>query len=206
MWFCDSGPGLGGALVGVDLDNGTETVRHELPNPGGSVPDAGTPDAGDAGTDAGDAGDGAAPPPAVTTFCNDVIVDEDDVIFITDSSGRIFRIPANAAMTANSAAVWLEDPAIAPPMPGGFGANGIDVIGDQLIIASGNLVAVDRTSANPASTVRVITLTEDGAAATLCGPDGLQSVPGTDDIVVVENGFCGPPSRERVIRVTLDLD
>ncbi len=204
LWFCDSSPGQGGALVGVDLDDGTQTVRHAMPDPVASVPDAGT-DAGDAGTDAGDAGDGAAPPPPVTTICNDVIVDEDDVIFITDSSGRIFRIPANAALTANSAAVWLEHPAIAPPTPNGFGANGIDVIGDHLIISNGNLVAVDRTSTNPASTVQVISLTEGGAAATLCGPDGLQAVPGTNDIVVVENGFC-PTGVQRVIRVTLDLD
>jgi sugar lactone lactonase YvrE len=210
LWFCDSGPGaLGGALVGVDLDDGTETVRHEMPDPVAPVADAGTPD-GDAGTDAGDAGDAATPPPpaAPSTFCNDVIVDEDDVIFITDSSGRIFRIAANLATTANSATVWLEHPAIAPPMPGGFGANGIDVLGDQLIISNGdtgNLMAVNRNSNNPASTVRVLELTEGGAATTLCGPDGLQAVPGTSDIVVVENGFCATP-RERVIRITLDLD
>ncbi len=66
-------------------------------------------------------------------------------------------------MTPNSASVWLNVPEIGPPMPGGFGANGLDLVGDSLIIANGDLVAVDPTSNNPASTVRVISLTLDGA-------------------------------------------
>jgi hypothetical protein len=139
------------------------------------------------------------------TFCNDVIVSPAGVIFVTDSGGRVFRIAAANFDTANSAEVWLADPAISPP-PGGFGANGIDLVGDDLIIASNGLIAVDSTSTNPASTLRVLSLTENGAAATLCGPDGLQTVPGsTNQIVVVENGAC-MAARERVVRVTLDLD
>jgi hypothetical protein len=68
------------------------------------------------------------------------------------------------------------------------------------------LVAIDSTSNDPASTLRVLTLTEGGAAASLCGPDGLQTVPGSNNqIVVVENGAC-EDARERVVRVTLDLD
>jgi hypothetical protein len=52
----------------------------------------------------------------------------------------------------------------------------------------------------------VLSLGEAGAPATLCGPDGLQTVPGSaNEIVVVENGFC-PAARERVVKVTLDLD
>ena len=69
--------------------------------------------------------------------------------------------------------------------------------------------AVNPASSNPASTVRVINLTLNGAPATLCGPDGLQTVPGSNtDIVVVENGGCtNPPGGDgdRVVRVTLDL-
>jgi hypothetical protein len=205
LWFCDSTFNVGASLVGVALDDGTETVRHNMPNPGTSA----TPDAGpDGGEDAGtaDAGDAEAPPAAGPfTFCNDVIVDANDNVLATDSSGRIFRVPAANALQANSAEVWLEAPAIAPPMPGGFGVNGLDLVGGQLIVANGGLFAIDPNSANPASTIRPITLTLDGAPATLCGPDGLQSVPGsTTDIVVVENGGC-MPSVDRVVRVTLDL-
>jgi hypothetical protein len=41
---------------------------------------------------------------------------------------------------------------------------------------------------------------------TLCGPDGLQTVPGSDnEIIVVENGNC-TPSAPRVVRVELNLD
>lgn len=202
LWFCDSTPppgAPGGDLVGVDLDDGTEVVRHALPNPG-SVTDAGA----DAAADSGDAG----APASVATFCNDVVVAQNGNIFVTDSSGRIFRILAADARTANSADVWLSDPEIAPAQPGGFGANGIDIVGGQLIIASGDhLVAVDPNSNTPASSVRHINLTEAGAAATLCGPDGLQAVPNsTTDLIVVENGSCSAtPDRDRVVRVTLDL-
>ena len=213
LWFCDSNPlstAPTGAIVGVSLDDGTEVVRHAMPNPGsGTAPGAGALDAGaDAGADAGDAG---APPPAagVATFCNDLIVDATGNIFATDSSGRIFRVPTASVMTANSASVWLSVPAIAPPMPGGFGANGIDIVGGTMIIANGGLVAVDPNSNNPAATVRTISLTLDGAPATLCGPDGLQAVPGSmTDLVVVENGGCANPpggDGDRVVRITLDL-
>src|SRR5690606_18412286 len=106
----------------------------------------------------------------------------------TDSSGRVFRVADGDELEDDSAEVWLDDPAITTP--GGFGANGLDIVGDNLIIAAnGTLVAVDPEAANPASTVRVFSLTLNGAAATLCGPDGLQTVPGSDnEIVVVENG------------------
>jgi hypothetical protein len=198
LWFCDSNPtgaAPGGDLVGVGLDTGLEEIRHALPDRG-AVADA------DAGADAGDAGDagGAGAP----TFCNDVIVDGTGNVFATDSSGRVFRVPAANATVANSATVWLDDPAIT--VVGSFGANGIDIVGDHMIIASnGRLVAVDAASNTPASTLRILNLTEAGAAVTLCGPDGLQAVPNTNDIVVVENGSC-TAGRERVVRVTLDLD
>jgi hypothetical protein len=133
-----------------------------------------------------------------------VVVAGNGNIFATDSTGRVFRVLSANVNTANSAAVWLDDPAIT--VAGGFGANGLDLVGTTLIIASnGALVAVDSTSNTPASTVRTLSLTEAGAAATLCGPDGLQTVPGsTTEIVVVENGFCATP-RERIVKVTLDL-
>jgi sugar lactone lactonase YvrE len=194
LWFCDSSPlAPGGDLVGINLDSGLEEVRHALPDQAPTGGDA------DAGADAGDAG-GAA---GVTTFCNDVVVAQNGNIFVTDTGGRVFRVLAADFDTANSADVWLSDPALTAP-------NGIDVVGSDLIIASnGRLVAVDPSSNTPASTVRVINLTEGGDAATLCGPDGLQTVPGSNtEIVVVENGACegANAGNERVVRVTLALD
>jgi sugar lactone lactonase YvrE len=202
LWFCDSNPaGPGGAaLVGVDLANGTEAVRHAVPNPGASGPDAGA-DAGDAGPDAGDAGTAAAGP---TAFCNDVVVQSTGNVFFTDSSGRIFRIPSASVRNPNSAQVWLEGPAVSSPTPGGFGANGLAFVGDQLIIANtDHLIAVAPDSNNAASTVRTIPLTENGSAVSLCGPDGLETVPNSNtDLVVVENGSCAA-ARDRVVRVSL---
>ncbi|HEU4582608.1 MAG TPA: hypothetical protein VFS67_30335 [Polyangiaceae bacterium] len=209
LWFCDSNPaGPGGAdLVGVDLANGTEAVRHAVPNPVASTPDAGLDAGVDAGADAGDAG--AAPADAgatagPTAFCNDVVVQSTGNVFFTDSTGRIFRIPSASARTPNSAQVWLEGPSVSSPTPGGFGANGLALVGDQLIIANtDHLIAVDPDSNNAASTVRTISLTEGGAAVTLCGPDGLETVPGSNsDLVVVENGGCAA-ARDRVVRVSL---
>jgi hypothetical protein len=133
-----------------------------------------------------------------------VIVAPNGNIFATDSTGRVFRVLSAAVNTPNSATVWLDNPAIT--VPGGFGANGLDLLGTTMIIASNGLVAVDSNSNTPATTLRTISLTETGAAATLCGADGLQSVPGsTNQIVVVENGSCAS-GRERVVRVELDLD
>lgn len=203
LWFCDSNPaGPGGAaLVGVDLANGTEAVRHAVPNPGASsLADAGT-DAGlDAGPDAGDAGAAAGP----TAFCNDVVVQSSGNVFFTDSSGRIFRIPSASVRTPNSAQVWLQGPAVSSPTPGGFGVNGLALVGDQLIIGNTDrLVAVDPDSSNAAATVRSITLSENGIPVSLCGPDGLETVPNSNtDLIVVENGGCAA-ARDRVVRVSL---
>jgi hypothetical protein len=202
VWFCDSNPtgtDPGGDIVGVDIDTGLERVRHAMPDPvvAGIDPNVDV----DAGADVGDAGT----PPGVSTFCNDLIVAPDGDVFATDSSGRVFRVEDAEAEEENSATVWLESPAIT--VPNGFGANGIDVVGDHLIISSNDtLVAVDPDSDDPASTVQVLSLSEDGAQATLCGPDGLQTVPNsTNRLVVIENGSCDA-QRERVIMVTLRLD
>jgi len=214
LWFCDTNPVAtvpGGAIVGVSLEDGSEVVRHAMPNRDSVGGDAGTSPPGDAGTD--DGGTPAEPAPGAPTFCNDLIVDSTGNLFATDSTGRIFRVPAAGATTANSASVWLDVPEIGAPTPGGFGANGLDIVGGSLVIiniGSGSLVAVDPSSADPASTVRTIRLTLDGAPATLCGPDGLETVPGSaTDVVVIENGGCtNPPGGDgdRVVRVTLDLD
>jgi hypothetical protein len=208
LWFCDSNPTEGGAaIVGVSLDDGTQVVRHAMPDAvSAPAPDAGT--LADAGVtaDAGDAG--GAPAAAPTSFCNDLIVDATGNLYATESRGRIFRVPAASVTTPNSASVWLTGPAAEPAMPGGFGANGIDIVGGTMIIANGDgLWAVNPNAANPASTARKLNLTLDGAPATLCGPDGLQAVPGSStDLVVVENGGCNTTGdSDRVVRIQLSL-
>jgi hypothetical protein len=81
-------------------------------------------------------------------------------------------------MTANSAAIWMRGGLAAPP------AGGDDPVADARAIPSS-----EGTTAGVA----------------LSGPDGLVSVPGSDDeIVVVENGGC-TAATPRVVRVTLDL-
>jgi sugar lactone lactonase YvrE len=200
LWFCDSSrtDGSPGAdLVGVNLDTGLEEVRHTLPDR--ATPGAGA-DAGATGADEPD--DGLVPLPA--TFCNDVVVAPNGDVFATDSTGRVFRVAAAAVDTEDDALVWLDDPAIT--VPGGDGPTGIDLVGNDLIIASQDLVVVDATSNDPASTLRVLTLTENETAVELCGPDGVQTVPGSDNqVVLVENGSC-PAARARVVRITLDID
>ncbi|HVZ35791.1 MAG TPA: hypothetical protein VG963_25365, partial [Polyangiaceae bacterium] len=54
LWFCDSNPTQrGAALVGVNLDSGTQAVRHEVPKPRAwTATDAGADASADAGSDA----------------------------------------------------------------------------------------------------------------------------------------------------------
>jgi sugar lactone lactonase YvrE len=185
LWFCDSDPRQNpsaAAVVGLSLDDGSEVVRHEL-------------------TAAG----------STSFFCNDILVDPAGNVWATESfAGIVYRIPSADVMTADSAEIWLEGGEAAPPMPGGFGANGLALVGGQLIVANGGtgtLFAVDPASSDPAADARRITLTEGSATTpvTLCGPDGLLAVPGSsDELIVVENGGC-TPSAPRIVKITLDL-
>jgi sugar lactone lactonase YvrE len=184
LWFCDSNPTdmpRTGAVVGVSLDDGEEVVRHALEAEG-----------------------------EASLFCNDLIVDPDGNLWVTESiAGIVYRIDADDVMDENSAEIWMNG-GLADPPQGGFGANGLVLAGDMLIVANvnnGTLFAVDPESTNPVADARLITLREgNDANVILCGPDGLLGVPGQDDeIIVVENGGC-MPAAPRVVRITLDLD
>ncbi|MEO8178411.1 MAG: hypothetical protein ABI895_06215 [Deltaproteobacteria bacterium] len=188
LWFCDSNPKLedakkAGDLVGVQLADGKEVVRHALPNADGKAP-----------------------------FCNDVIVSPDGALWLTDSAvGRVFRVPAQQALQPNSAAVWAAGDEVRPPASGGSGANGLDWIEGKLVVANvgrGTLVQLDPNSADPGRGAQLIALTDaqTQAPATLCSPDGVERVPGSKDkLVVVENGGC-PAKQPRIVEVTLRLD
>jgi hypothetical protein len=179
LWFCDSNPVAASPvaeLVGVSTaaaTEGDEVARHVLSS-------------GDTAADAG----------AVNAFCNDVIVTPDGDLLITESRGSvIYRVPSADALTNNSAELWSTAPELQPP-PGGFGVNGLAMVGDMLIVANNGLFVMDPASPDSAT---LITLT--GADAAFVGaPDGLALVPGsTTELVVADNGG-------RIIKVTLDLD
>jgi len=182
LWVCDSNIGAtparpGGTLVGISLSDQSPAVRHKLPE--GSI-------------------------------CNDILVDPGGAIFFTEAAfGRIYRIPPDLALIDDSAQRWLDDAALAPPMPGQLGANGIALAGNRLFIANtsaGTLVRVDPSAEDPASTVSVVTLSENGVSppVALSGPDGVFKLSDTQ-LLVVENGLGGSGLR-RLIEVRLDSE
>jgi sugar lactone lactonase YvrE len=144
---------------------------------------------------------------SATGFCNDIVVDTDGTVYVTETfGGSVYKIEADEALTANSAESWLTVPAIAPPM-GGFGANGITILGQRMVIANTStpqLVLVDYKASNPGSTAEVISLTRNGTAYTPSGPDGLTKLSETE-LLVVENGFAAP-NLPQVSKVTLDTE
>jgi hypothetical protein len=179
LWFCDSNPAAESPvaeLVGVSTaaaTEGDEVARHVLSS-------------GDTGADAG----------AANAFCNDVIVTPVGDLLITESRASvIYRVPSADVLTNNSAELWSTAPELQPP-PGGFGVNGLALVGDVLIVANDDLFVIDPASPDSAT---LITLTGDDAAF-VGAPDGLALVPGsTTELVVADNGG-------RIIKVTLDLD
>jgi hypothetical protein len=179
VWFCDSSPTTPSPeaeLVGVSTaaaTEGDEVARHALTS-------------GDAAADAG----------AANAFCNDVIVMPNGDLLITESAaGEIYRVPSADVLTDDSAELWSTAPELEPG-PGGFGANGLELVGDMLVVANSGLFVLDPASPDSAS---AITLTGDNTMF-LGSPDGLALVPGsTTELVVADNGG-------RIIKVTLDLD
>jgi sugar lactone lactonase YvrE len=188
LWFCDSNPKLddahkAGDLVGVQLSDAREVVRHALPKAEDKAP-----------------------------FCNDVIVSPDGALWITDSAvGRVFRVSAERALQADSAEVWAAGDEVQPPPSGGSGANGLDWLEGNLIVANvgrGTLLRLDPNSADAKRGAQVIALTDvqTHEPVSLCSPDGVERVPGsTDQLVVVENGGCAA-KQPRIVEVTVRLD
>jgi len=184
LWFCDTGPKLpdekkAGELVGVKLSDGTEVARHALPPQDGKPP-----------------------------FCNDVIAGPDGTLWITESaSGRLFRVPAAAALEANSASVWLAGGEIGASDKG-FGANGVEWVDGKLIVANvgrGTLVELDPQSEAPDRGAHTLALVDEKTRAPmpLCSPDGVELVPGSKNaVVIVENGGCDSKT-PRLVEVTL---
>lgn len=185
LWFCDSNPKLAdaekaGDLVGVQLADAKEVVRHALPKAGAAAP-----------------------------FCNDVIVSPDGAVWVTDSAGgRLFRVASESATVASSLMPWLEGGELAPPATGGSGANGLEWVDGRLVVANvgrGTLVELDPASTASDRGARVIPLTDETTKqpVTLCSPDGVERVSGSErEVLVVENGGCAAQA-PRLIQVTL---
>jgi sugar lactone lactonase YvrE len=94
-------------VVGVSLDDAADVVRHDL-----TAPDA------------------------PSLFCNDLLVDADGNVWVTESlAGIIHRIDAADVMTENSAEIWMRG-GLATPPAGGFGPNGLALAGDTLVVAN----------------------------------------------------------------------
>jgi sugar lactone lactonase YvrE len=182
LWACDSNLGAtpprpGGTLVGLDLDDASPVVHHELP--AGSI-------CNDIAIDA----NGAL---FVTeTAAGGVYrIDADDVL-TPDSAELWLSVPEIAPpmpgqFGANGIALAGQRMFIANT-------------------SAGTLIRVDPAAADPASSVSTVSLTEVGstAALTLSGPDGVLPVSDTE-LLVVENGF-GGPGLNRLIRITLDVE
>lgn len=186
LWLCDTNPKLkpelqGGDLVAVSLSDGKEVARHSLPKAGDKTP-----------------------------FCNDVIVDSTGSLWVTELiGGRIFHIAAEKALTSGPATAWITGGPLAPPDGKDCcGPNGLELVGDTLVIANsgrGTLVAVNTKGRHTAADAKIIKLTDAKTSKpmTLCSPDGLALVPGSKNkIIVVENGGCEAKA-PRVIEVTL---
>lgn len=54
-------------------------------------------------------------------FCNDMTFDGQHNLYVTDSAGKIYRLPSGGSALS----LWSSDRALAPTMPQGFGADGI---------------------------------------------------------------------------------
>jgi outer membrane protein assembly factor BamB len=177
LWICSTNTAATpptALVIGMAIADRARLATHVLP-----------------GTDAG-------------AFCNDMVMSPDGALWVTESAnGRIYRIDPANIYADNSAEVWLEDELLQAPMPGGFGTNGITLLGGRLytvVTGRGQLYAIDPTIEAP--TGADLKLIELGSP--LVGPDGITRVPGSDtDILIVENGL-GAQGGKKLLRARLD--
>jgi sugar lactone lactonase YvrE len=153
LWACHSNPTVPDVaqVIGFDLENGEELVRHNFPSTDATLTDG-------------------------SGFCNDLAFDADGNLYATDSFGdsaenaagtrasRLIRVPADDLMTANSAETWLEDPGFEVP-DDAFGLNGIAAADGTLYVAraAGGLIyevpiETDGSPGAPAAITTSVTL------------------------------------------------
>ena len=108
----------------------------------------------------------AFPSPA---FCNDMAFDGNHNLYVTDSFGKIYRLPDGGSALA----VWSSDPKLASAMPMGFGADGIVWDGkSSLYVTSFTDGALLRIPINPDGTAGAASTVSVTPALNL--PDGLR--------------------------------
>lgn len=178
LWVCNTATSAVPAeadLVGIDTSSGAIVATHQLP---------------------------ASPQ---GSFCNDVIVAPNGNLWVTESfGGRLFRIPAAEALTNSAATAWLQAPNLSAP-PGGFGVNGLTLLGGRLFVVNSSLGAL--FSIDPALDAPVpedlhhVLVTEAGAEVTLINPDGI-TAQGESGLLIVENGL-GLDGGKRLVLVDL---
>ncbi|HWN70808.1 MAG TPA: SBBP repeat-containing protein [Haliangium sp.] len=128
-------------------------------------------------------------------FCNDVAVDSDGNVYVTDSfGGQVQQIAADAA-DGDAATVWTAQADLAGNAENPFGANGIAVLNDGtndfVFVVNYSLGTLQRFQINADGTAGApvaVTLTDGmDQPVTLRGPDGFKAI-GNDTLIVVENG------------------
>jgi hypothetical protein len=181
LWVCSSDrTALTARVVGLDIATGETVATHELE------------------------------PGAAGSFCNDMVQSPDGALWVTESfNGRIFRIPGDDLTRNDSAEVWLEAEQLTAPAAGGFGVNGITLLGGQLftvVTDRGTLLSIDPSLEAPTDDdLRQLTLTLDDGDDDfeLVRPDGITAVPGSStDILIVENGL-GQEGGKKLLRARI---
>jgi sugar lactone lactonase YvrE len=113
-------------------------------------------------------------------FCNDLVFSPAHDLYVSDSSGKIYRLADGDELLR----VWSDDPLLASPQPAnGFGANGLAVDGATLYVDNfddGRLLAIPIGSDGSAGAAREIALDPP-----LDGPDGMTRVR-EGELLVVE--------------------
>lgn len=124
-------------------------------------------------------------------FCNDLAFDDAGALYITDSfSGTVLRLDPDAAAPEP----WVEDPVLAPAAPGGFGLDGLAVVGGAVYVNTfdtGHLYRIAITTDGAAGPVEPITVTPP-----LTAPDGMRAL--DDRTLLIAEGT------GRLTRVTID--
>jgi hypothetical protein len=165
LWVCDSnfGQGIaGGAVVGLDIDDGAEVVRHELP--GGSFCND-----------------------IVIEADGDLLVAESFVgqIFRIDANETLIDDSAQVFLQT----VELAPPAAG--QFGANGLTIIDNVLFVANTGAGTLARFDLNAADIAGSVQTVVLSEgNNANLVLSGPDGILGINDTQ-VLVIENGFAG---------------
>lgn len=116
--------------------------------------------------------------------CNDMTLDGKGALYVADSKGAVLKLAPNGTMLT----VWSMDPALAPVMAGGFGADGIAFDGGTNLYVNhfegSKLFRIPIKADGSADVLAPITVTP-----ALKSPDGMRSISPNSLIVVENNAF-----------------